>query len=124
MVTDSVLALVDDEDLVIHVVWTPVLANDDYASSVKAQFYIPDERAMHYWDGDVNLGNAYGRVIALPNGRRLAWDIYFVYRKGVLWGEKRPEPDAWAHQLGFDDQHLGNGERLRESLQEILAESD
>jgi hypothetical protein len=120
VVADSVLAHIDDEDLVIHVVWTPVLENDDYESSVKAQFYIPDDRATHYWDGDVGLGNAYGRVVPLPNGRRLAWDIYFVYEKGVLWEEKPPEPDAWAHQLGLDDRHLSDGQRLLDDVREVL----
>ena len=120
MVLDSVLKKVESEELVIHVVWMPVLRNDSFEATADAVQLIPDPRAIHYWDGDQDLGMAYGRVVDLPRGRELAWDIYFVYEPGVVWGEQVPEPSAWAHQLGSDGRHLGDGAGLRSAVEEIL----
>ena len=72
MVQSEVLDKIDDERLVVHVVWTPVLQNDNYDAAVTAPQLIPDARATHYWDGDMVLGTAYGKVVELPNGRDFA----------------------------------------------------
>ena len=120
MVVDNVLNKIENEDLVIHVVWTPVLKADSYASSISAQFKILDPRAVHYWDGDRNLGTAYGRVVSLPRGRKFAWDIYFVYDRDAQWGAAPPQPTDWAHQLGSDHRHLAKGEGLREAVEKAL----
>ena len=120
MVLDSVLAKLPSENLVIHVVWTPVLGADDYESAKEAVSLIPDPRAIHYWDGDQVLGLAYGRTVELPRGRELAWDIYFTYEAGVEWGDEVPPPTEWAHQLGRDARHLGDGAGLRSAVEELL----
>jgi hypothetical protein len=120
VVVKNVLDEIDNDQLVVHVVWTPVLKPDNYESAVKAQFQIRDERAVHYWDGDKELGSAYGKVVPLPNGRKFAWDIYFAYAEGVKWEDKPPEPADWVHQLGRDERQLKNGDRLRESVLELL----
>ncbi len=115
------LTKIDNEDLAVHVVWTPVLGSDKRSSVDRAhKLFIDDPRAVQYWDGDQDLGKAYGTIVELPNGRELAWDIYFVYAAGVEWGEKPPMPDDWQHQLGRDERSL-NGDKLRESIEEILS---
>jgi hypothetical protein len=73
----------------------------------------------HYWDGEQKLGRAYGRVVELPRGRKLAWDVYFAFAPGTTWSAAPPAPADWAHQLGLDERHLGDGERLLESLQRL-----
>ena len=123
MVVDNVLNEIDSEDLAIHVVWTPVLKADSYASSVSAQFKILDPRAVHYWDGDRNLGTAYGRQVELPRGRKFAWDIYFVYDQDTEWGDAPPQPADWAHQLGFDERSLDKGAGLRRAVEAALERS-
>ena len=120
MVADKVLNALDSENLVMHVVWTPVLQNDNFASSVKAQFEIKDSRARHYWDGEGRLGTAYGKLLPLPRGRTFAWDIYFAYEPGVSWEERPPAPSEWSHQLGRDERSLGDGTRLHEIVDKLL----
>lgn len=120
MVLENVLEKIPDEDLSVHVVWTPVLRSDNFDATGSAQKLIPDPRALHYWDGDQDLGKAYGTVVELPRGRELAWDIYFAYDEGVVWGEEVPPPSHWAHQLGMDARHLGDGTKLREALRALL----
>ena len=120
MVLENVLAKIPDEGLSVHVVWTPVLKSDNFEATRSAQKLIPDPRALHYWDGDQNLGKAYGSVLELPRGRELAWDIYFAYEEGVIWEETVPVPSHWVHQLGRDERHLDDGSGLREALRNLL----
>lgn len=115
------LEKVDSDDLSVHVVWTPVLGPDKRSSVDRAhKIFSDDERVVQYWDGDQSLGQTYGELLELPNGRSLAWDIYFVYEPGVQWGEKPPLPDYWMHQLGRDERSL-NADTLRESIVAMLA---
>ncbi len=100
--------------------WTPVLGNDDRDASLVSRDLIPDARAVHYWDGDLDLGLAYGRAVVLPPGRDLAWDVYFVFDQGTRWEGNLPVPAEYAHQLGMDERHLGDGSRLRRLVREAL----
>lgn len=111
---------IPDEDLSVYVVWMPVLKSDNFDATAAAQKLIPDVRALHYWDAEQSLGKAYGSVLELPRGRELAWDIYFAYDGGTVWGEEVPRPTQWAHQLGRGSRALGDGSRLREILRTLL----
>lgn len=113
---------ITDDRLVLHVVWTPVLQNDDRDAAVVSQHLISDSRATHYWDGDMALGTAFGEEVALPVGRDFAWDIYFAFDHDVQWKDRVPQPADFSHQLARDDRHLGDGVRLREIVEELLSD--
>ena len=100
----------------------PVLGLDDEPSARESRELLEDSRVKHYWTGERDLGMAYGHVVSLPGGRDLAWDIYFAYKPGVVWEDSPPSTDDWVHQLGRDDQHLGDGTSLREMVDSLLAE--
>ena len=118
------LEKVSSKDLVVHVIWTPVLQADDEMAAREAVSLIADSRAIHYWDADQSLGLAYGRDLELPRGRELAWDIYFAYAAGVTWEERVPMPNDWVHQLGRDERHLGDGAGLRAAVESLLEEQE
>jgi hypothetical protein len=121
VVQESVLNMVDSKDLVVHVVWTPVLESDDHGAAVEShRKFLQDPRAVHYWDGDQDLGLLYGKLLALPRGRTLAWDIYLVFGPGTRWSEEAPLPADWAHQLGRDERYLGGGEGYRRAIEALL----
>jgi len=123
VVLENVLNEIDDEELEVYVVWIPVLAGDSLAEAEKAALTeVADDRVTHFWDGKQNLGRAYGKALEMPNGRDLAWDIYFTYAAGQQWGETLPDPADWSHQLGFDDRYLRDGARILESLEALLEE--
>ncbi len=117
---DSVLEKVKSDDLSVLAVWMPVLASDNAEEGKKAEPLLADPRVTHYWDADRALGDLYGAQLPLSNGRKLAWDIYFVYAPGVRWEDELPEPTEWRHQLGRDEQHLGNGDTLRGAILKLL----
>lgn len=119
MVAEEVVAKTTSDGLAVHVVWLPMLQNDTKASAVEARSLLPD--ATHYWSEDQNIGLAFGEAIALPNDRKVAWDIYFIYPRGVAWNDEIPLPSEWCHQLGRDERHLRDGSQLREWLQAELA---
>ena len=100
-----------------------MLQGDSRQVAETSQHLIYDERATHYWDGDQSLGLLYGEIVELPMGRQLAWDIYFAYDEGAEWTGNPPPPAAWAHQLGRDDRHLGEGDKLREAVEAFLQET-
>ena len=81
---------------------------------------IPDPRARHYWTEEQSLGMAYGKIVKLPRGRDLAWDIYFVFDAGVKWEEAPPMPADWAHQLGIDERSLADGSTFRDAVESLL----
>ncbi len=119
MVHEKVLEQVESDDLSVIAVWMPVLKSDDAAAGKDAESLLPDDRVTHYWDGDNSLGKLYGRLLTLPRGRQLAWDIYFVYAPGIRWEEEPPLPTQWMHQLGRDERLL-NADTLRGTLLELL----
>lgn len=120
VVQQAVLEHLDAENLLVHVIWTPVMATDDYDAAVHAQSFVSDPRARHYWDADRSLGLAYTEFVTLPKGNdTLAWDIYFVYEPGARWADQAPVPDDWWHQLAFDSRYLADGSGLREALERM-----
>ena len=123
MVRERVLEKIEGDDLSILAVWMPVLGSDNAAAGKDAESLLPDNRVTHYWDGDNSLGKLYGRLLTLPRGRQLAWDIYFVYAPGIRWEEEPPLPTAWMHQLARDERQL-DGSTLRRTIQEILGIED
>ena len=118
---DDVLEQVTDSDLTVHVIWLPVLKGDTGDSVGQAMLTMQDPRARHYWDEDTSLGYAYGRIVELPDGDDLAWDVYFGYGRGSSWPDQPGAPDSWWHQLRRDDHRVLSTARLREYLESALA---
>ena len=115
----EILDTVKDERISVFVVWTPVLREDDRRAAVKSIANITDERVQHFWDPDKNLGLALGKSVTLPRGRKLAWDVYFVFDSKSEWGDEPPVPALWMHQLGNDDKTLDGG-RLCVAIDKLL----
>jgi hypothetical protein len=119
VVQQQILEAIDDEQLRVYVVWTPVLREDNREAAVMAKASVTDPRAVHFWDTDKSLGNSLGKIVTLPRGRTLAWDVYFVFDADAQWYDEPPQPAVWMHQLGVDERTL-DGDRLRQSVTKLL----
>jgi hypothetical protein len=51
---------------------------------------LTDERVIHLWDEDREVGRWYAQQGVYPFGT-VAWDIYFLYGPDATW-EESPEP--------------------------------
>jgi hypothetical protein len=77
----------------------------------------PDERVIHYWDGEKRLGGAYKPVLELD---QTVWDVYLLYPPDAEWKEQPPKPIFWMHQLGVEQGQDLNGETLAGEVRKLL----
>ncbi len=106
----------------VHVVWLPVLEEDDAEAAEIAARSIESRRVMRqYWDDDRSISSAAHTVLDLASRwRRVAWDLYLFYRSGVGWAAPLPVPDVWLHQLDIADQPSLDEQTLAGVLAELL----
>jgi hypothetical protein len=82
----------------VFVVWEPVLVTDWRAPDPSLTGYVPDTRAVHFWDHDRRLSALLGgadRITALADttevGFRMkdvVWDAALIYPPGARWGAR------------------------------------
>lgn len=115
----KVFARIKNPDLRVYVVWVPSLPADNESKVPAATAKIPDERASHYWDERGALKVAYQRALKM---NELAWDVYYVYRRGTEWtGELPPIPDYYMHQLRtLPAERMLDGDKLAEEINKLL----
>lgn len=90
----------------------------DYERTVPdATKLLPDERVIHYWDGEKKIGEAYKSILELD---RTAWDVYLLYPPDAEWKEQPPKPVYWMHQLGIESAPTLNGETLAGEVKKLL----
>lgn len=85
-----------NSDVVVYVVWSSQVRGKE-SNVAKAAGFIPDRRALHFWDGDKLVGRAYQPLLHTPDE---AWDVWMLFDKEARWeGETPPRPAWWEHQL-------------------------
>jgi len=80
----------------VFVIWEPILLTDWRRPSAAQSAFVPDPRAMHFWDLDHRLSGLYGGRDLLPSlaaaekvgfaMRNVIWDAALVYPPGAKWG--------------------------------------
>ena len=109
----------NDPNLRVYVVWTPMLAPDFQFTVRRATTFVPDPRASHFWDRDAQLSKDYARVLNVGPGAR-AWDVYLVYGRDAVWTDTPPVPRYLMDQLGLEQGHPLNGDQLAAELKKLL----
>lgn len=85
-----------NSDVVVYVVWSSQVWGME-RNVAEAAGVIPDRRALHFWDGDKLVGEAYQPLLRTPEE---AWDVWMLYDKEARWeGEAPPRPAWWEHNL-------------------------
>lgn len=111
---------VPSEALRAFVVWLPTLSSDapQHANEGASEFV--DARVKYFWNANKIVGETFGRTLELD---QLAWDVYFVYNRGVTWHEGSPSlPAYWMHQLGGLEDHAPflDSAVLREEIEALI----
>lgn len=102
-VQTQVLEKMKDAPFKVFVVWSPSYTVDNTEYAVKGAAIFKDKRVTQYWDAGLPISKAYGELIKLPRDAPLAYDVYYVFRKGQEWKEKTPPmPVEHMHQV-YDD---------------------
>lgn len=105
----------------LHVVWLPVLENDDeVAAGGSADAIAGRSRTYQYWDDGRVVSSAAHSVLDFDSRRRrIAWDLYLFFRPGARWASPLPIPDRWLHQLEIADQPSLDEATLSSALVEV-----
>ena len=88
----------------------------------RATTYVPDARALHYWDRDGQLAKDYAPGLQMDPGTR-AWDVYLVYGREAEWNNTPPLPAYVMDQLGLEQGRPLNGEELAAQIKTMFAAS-
>jgi len=123
-IEQKVLETIPSKQLVVYVVWLPVLNFQDEATlqrnGQKESSRVPDSRATHYVDPNGFSGKQYSTVLNIPY-HAPAWDVYFAFGADVRWEDRAPTPTDWMYQgEGFDRARLLDGRKFAERVQKLL----
>ncbi len=127
-VQKSIIETYPDADLSVHIIWEPMLASDNETQAKRSSIIFPDQDVHQYYDPERRSGFAYlkdlfpdyrneirasapanhaDRGYLKPGQSGPLWDIYFVYEKGVTWGDVAPKPNAWVKQVLYYPDRTG-----------------
>lgn len=99
-VLKTVISPLDAKSVTAQIVWMPMVAGDQPKLAKQLSQSWQDPLVSHSWDSERVLGNEFQKVLSLT---RTAWDIYLIYKPGVVWeGTMPPKPTYWMHLLSED----------------------
>ena len=109
-------------EVVVSIVWIPMLPGDCENAARAATALIPDARARHYFDPDRQAGCA--SATRMGGEGKIAWDMYLFFPADVTWEDEPPLPMDWVHQLGetawADPARCYRGDDLVSALEGLL----
>ncbi len=115
----NIAASFKDKRLATFAVFIPMLLSDHEKPPIESAKKLTEAGLQSYWDGGRSLGKAYGKTVKLPMGKKVAWDVYFLYGPDAVWKTGPPVPVFWMHQLGTDDRFL-DANKFRAAVEEQL----
>ena len=73
---------------------------------------MPDPRLMHFWDGELKVGQWFAKEVDGYEGT--AWDVYYLYGPDATW-ETAPSP-----LLGSGQTIYAEREKLKTEVRTVL----
>lgn len=86
----------DDKNITTVIVWLPCIRTDSRFAALEQSDSFRDPRVQYYWDFARATGYAWQSTLGLET---FAWDVYFLFDRGVPWADPPPKPTFWMHQL-------------------------
>ena len=104
------------------IIWTPMLATDNFEAANQREITFSDPRVKQFWDPDRILGRLLSRILSLK--APIAWDVYLLYSSDHAWDtELPPMPDFWMHQLDEEPTLFLDPVRLKHHVRAIIEKS-
>jgi len=92
------LAQRQDPDLRSYIVWGSFLQTDNVEAARAATARCNAPNSVYFWTPNSRLAADLAVTLRLPIGR-LAWKVYLLYGRGIIWDRLLPEPPYWQRQL-------------------------
>lgn len=121
VIRDDVVLKLKGKPLSVYSVFIPMVGGDANAAAERSATELARYGIKSFWDGDRKLGAAYADLYGNPKGLKVAWDVYFLYGPGAVWGKTPPKPAFYMHQLSGGDPSLClDGPKFRAAVQREL----
>ena len=78
---DHLLEQYPSDNLRVYAVWLPMLWSD--AREMWNGNTLPDARVMHFWDGEMYVGEWFAEEV--EGYRGVSWDTYYLYGPDAKW---------------------------------------
>ncbi len=89
----EILRELPNANVKVYALWAPYLQTDSRAAAGRAAAYLSDSRASHFWDLWKFGSRVYADQFNYPQHE--AWDLFVLYRPGILWQGEAPRPTTW-----------------------------
>jgi hypothetical protein len=108
-----------DDRLEVFVVWLPMLPSDSLQSATESARIFEGTHARQFWDGEQALARLVGESVAIAPAT-LAWDIYLIYDRDAVIGDRAPVPLDWVHQLSRVAPERYRGGRIAQAVSALV----
>jgi hypothetical protein len=108
-----------NRDLRAYFVWIPVLSGDSEQAARKSTERYPAPNSGYFWLTTPKAAQEAASVLHMAAGR-LAWDVYLLYRRGLIWEASFPSPSYWQHQLDILQGDAFNPQVFRARIHDAL----
>ncbi len=94
----TMLVQQSNPDLRAYFVWAPFIASDSLEAARSATEKYAAPNTVYFWLPSIKIAQELAAVLRLGAGR-LAWDVFLLYKRGIIWQTMIPEPTYWQQQL-------------------------
>ncbi len=110
-----------DRDVRAYFVWVPILEPDNEQAARRSTQRYQAPNSVYFWAPTRKLSDGVASIIGLAAGRP-AWDVYFLYRKGIVWDRVFPAPSYWQQQLDVIQGDAFNPVVMRARIKDALTQ--
>ena len=86
-------------ELRAYFVWGRYTGADDEQRARESTQKYKAPNAVYFWMPSPAISEELTSVLKLAPGR-MVYDVYLLYRKGILWESQIPAPTYWQQQMG------------------------
>jgi hypothetical protein len=117
----AILMETPDPGIRAYFVWGPFLDTDSEKTAREITERVWSPNSVYFWTPDKKLAMEAGWVLQLAAGRP-AWDVYLLFKRGIMWEKTFPIPTYWQQQLDVLQGDKYDPQQMRVKIHESLRE--